>query len=116
MSTVAFLRPALAARTETGIGLQRVDHLEEVVTANDTLELEARPLIAGPDDMGFDPADHRQADDKALAATEAMIALHHEALGRDIDNPDVNIAKLAMLANHFVIDRMARGGTQFSYG
>src|SRR6478735_2851361 len=58
--------PAPQAR----VGLELADHGDEVVEADDPLELEPCAVLGDPDAVGFDPTYHRQTDDHPIAARE----------------------------------------------
>ena len=50
---------ALARAAQARVGLQGVDHLDEVIEPDDPFELEACALRRGPDQVRLDPADDR---------------------------------------------------------
>ena len=103
-------------RAKPRIRLKRIDQLEEVVAADDAFELEARAVVASPDDVRLDAADDGKPDYDAFAPAEAEIALGHEALRGNVDDPHVDVAQLAVLADHHVIDGMPRRAAHVGYG
>jgi hypothetical protein len=115
MSGRALTHGLSTTRPKAGIGLERIDHFQEVFATNDSFELEARAFVACPYDVRFDPADHREANDDAFTAAEAVVALGHEALCRNIDDTDMYVTALAMFADHYVIDGMPRCVAQVGY-
>jgi hypothetical protein len=86
--------------------LQRLDHRHEVVEADDSFKLEAGAFVGGPDAIGLDAADHRQAHDDAIAAAEHRGAADHEAMGGDVADVQRHVAAGAVLADHRMVDRM----------
>ena len=53
--------PRGSARTaQPRVGLQGIDHLHEIVEADDPFELESGALVGRPDQVGLDPADLRK--------------------------------------------------------
>ena len=95
-----------AARAQARICLEGIEQLHEIVEANDPLELEAGPALVRPDQVRFDPAHDRQADDDALSPLEAVIAHGHESMGGQIDDVDMDVAQPPVLGDHLVVDRM----------
>ena len=87
----------------------------EIVETDDALELETGAIIAGPDHIGFDPADDRQANDNAVAAIQLVRIVDHETMGRDVAYMEVEIAMGEMLDDHREIDRVTRRTTQVGY-
>lgn len=74
-----------------------------------------RRVLAGPDHVRLDTADDRQAHDHALAAAKRIAASGHEAVGGNVDDRQMHVAKPAMLSNHLVIHRMADRPAKIGY-
>ena len=122
-----FVRTIVEVETDTGVvGLGEMGGggesaemafagLKSYLLGHDPFELEAGARIAGPDDIGFDPADNRQADDHAIAAAELVGIVDHEAMGRDVRDMEVQVAMIVMLGDHRIIDRMPRSAAQIGY-
>jgi hypothetical protein len=98
----------LSRAAQARIRLKLVDDRHEIIKPDNPFELEARPGIAGPDHIGFDPADHRQTDDDAVAALKLPSIIDHKAVGRQVADMQVQIAMHEVLDNSRKIDRMAR--------
>src|SRR5690606_12733922 len=90
------------------IGLERVDHRHEVVEADDPFELEAGAIARGPDAIGLDSPDLRQAHDHALALGQFGSIVDHETMRGNIGDMQLQIAPLEMLGDYRIIDRMPR--------
>src|SRR5690606_3436273 len=95
-----------AGAAKPRVGLERVDHRHEVVEADDPFELEARAIAGGPDAIGLDPPDLRQAHDHALPLREIGSLVDHEAMRGNIGDMQLQIAPLEMLGDYRIIDRV----------
>jgi hypothetical protein len=100
-------RPASATAAQARIGLERIDDREEIVEPDDTLELKAGAYVARPDAIGFDPSDHREPDDDAVATGKLMGVIDHEAVRREITDVKVEIAVNEMLYDCGKVYRVA---------
>src|SRR5688572_21005029 len=114
-------REASAPAAQARVWLELADHGDEVVEADDSLELEARTVLGGPNAIGLDPADHGQADDHAVAAAQLGHVLvrpgvDHEAVCREVADMKLEVAAGAMLADHRKIDRVTRRAAHVGYG
>jgi len=112
---LAAVRCLLTRFAQAGIGLQRVDHRQEVIGPNDPLKLESGAIFGHPDEVGFDPTDLGQTDNHTFTPVEANIAKDHEALSRDVDNVQMDVATAAVLGNDRIINRMPRGSAEVGY-
>jgi hypothetical protein len=95
-----------ATGAQTRIGLQRIDHTDEVLQTDDPFELETGAIFGGPDQVRFDSADLRQANDDPFATIKAMFAFGHETMGRDVNDMHVHVTQAAVFADHLVINRV----------
>ena len=101
-----------AQTAQPRIGLQLVNDRDEIVEADDPLELETGTLVACPDNIGFDPSYQGQADDHTVAALKTFGIIDHEAMRGEIRDMQLEIAQTAMFGHHREIDRVTRGAAQ----
>jgi hypothetical protein len=96
--------------------LKRIHQLQESVSAQDTLELETRAIIRGPDQVCFDSPDDGQTDRNPLTAIKIGHTPRHEAMGGKVHDMEVEIIQPAMLPDDSEVHGMARRTAHFGYG
>jgi len=103
------MRPhGLAGFAQARIGLQLVDHFDEIIEANNPFELKTGAAIACPDHLSINFTHFGQANRHSLSSVELESALRHEALGRDIGDVQHHFAQLAMFAQNLIVHRVPR--------
>jgi hypothetical protein len=74
--------------------------------------LEASAFVAGPDYIGFDSADHRQANDDPVTAVKPVSIIDHKAMRREVADMQMQIAIRKMLNDSREIDGVTRSASQ----
>jgi hypothetical protein len=116
LSARLVMQPGCSARTaKAWVGLQLVDDRDEIIKPDDPFELETGAVVARPDDIGLDPAHHRQADNDTVAAVELPGIVDHEAMRRKVANVQMHVAVHKMLDDGRNVDRVARSAPQIGY-
>lgn len=101
-------RKVLALAAQPRVGLQCVDHGEEIIHPDDPFELETGPIVTVPDAVCLDPPDYRQAHDHPVAAIEIVRIVDHEAVGGDIRYMHAYVAIAEMFRDDRVVDGVPR--------
>lgn len=75
------LQDISAAVAQARVGLKCIDHLDEIIEAQNPLKLEACLVIGSPDKVGLDPPDYWQTYNQPLSSAQVISTLCHEAVG-----------------------------------
>jgi hypothetical protein len=108
-------KATLSRAAQARIGLELVDDRHKIIKPDDPFELEPCAGIARPDNVGFDPPHHRQANDDTVAPLELAGIIYHEAVGRQVADMQMQIAVHEMLNDRRKINRMPRCTPQIGY-
>ena len=108
-----------ARAAKARVGLQLIDDRNEIIEPDYPFELKPRAVITRPHHIGFDPANHREANDDAVAALQLPDTIDHKAVRRKVADVQMQIAVHKMLDYSRKIDRVARctaqiGNTEIS--
>ena len=112
---LARAKAALSRAAQARVGLELVDDRDEIIKPDDPFELEPGAVVARPDDIGLDPANHWKADNDPVAAAKLAAVVNHEAMRRQVANVQMQIAVHEMLDDSRKIDRMPRCTPQIGY-
>ena len=98
-----------ATPAQARVRLKRVDHCYKVIKTDYALKLKTGTFVAGPDHVCFNSANHRETNYNAITAVQLASIVHHETMGRNIADMQIEIAVLKMLDNDRKIDRVPGG-------
>lgn len=104
-----------ALTSQPRIWLQLVDDRNKVIEPDNPFKLKTRARISGPDHIGFNPSDHWQADNDAVAAMKLARIIDHEAMRGKVADMQVQVTVHKMFDDGRKVDRVARRAPQIGY-
>ncbi|WP_177185221.1 hypothetical protein [Sphingobium sp. YR768] len=97
------------------LALENCQQRPKIIGSYDPFQLKAGSISMRPNQMGFDPSDHRQLYQHAFAAIDGDFANAHETLVGDVGDVQRHLAQTAMLGDNGICDIVAQAATRIDH-